>query len=365
MDPIESWLLKKGIALAKSSVMSLLEVKDAQTVMSEKIDGALLRLDRLLDAPYEAARLHLLGRDVDSAIDHLKDAIARRPLNLAARLLHIRLLCLEEKYEEALENYWELMKAFSYREDLVPSFLYQAFIEEVDHTPVRPEKSELLRLREGCGTAADCAPRSVWCSPGAIGIEWLWPSESLFFGRTEKISITLHDWRGKLLLRAVPDSRTAIEMLTSEYVVYRDDDGKLRVFSLLEEKEVAESPLGEATFRALFLPADRELSSTRLYQRTHIGKEELAAGRFRFSNIVSRLGSCVTEEERYDPGLCMDGFSEPSSTYSVPVTWNTVDCIRQPLQRMPSLVRAAESTSVGNHKSDIVEWGIKEGLIQV
>lgn len=351
MDPISSWLISKGIALAESSVMSLLEFQDPENINSKQLDSALQRLDRLLGAPYESARLHLLGGETEKALDHLKDAIANQPLHLPARLLHIKLLLLEKRYVEALQNYWELLNAFSYREDLVPPFLYQAFLDQVARTPVRPGKAPVLQIREaGDGNASDCKP-SVWCSPAAIGIEWpVTPPDQTM--------VTLDDWNGKRLLTSSPDKDALLEMLTSEYAVYREGDKTFRVFSLTERKELAESSLDESTFRALFLPPDRELQSTQLYRLTHFGPNQISSGRACFSNVILQAAAFEKQEEEYESGSDLylgEGWSVLPYFTTVTVKWRTVECIARPLSEPASKLPLSEGRSVATLQSEPIE----------
>lgn len=349
MGTVQSWLIGKGLALAESSVKSLLDIEDSQAILSNQIDRALQKIDRLLGAPYEAARLHARAGEREKAIDHLKDAIARQPLHLPARLFHIKLLSQEKRYEEALDNYWDLMRAFSYREDLFPPLLYQAFLDKVTRSPVRPGGAPLQIRR----WASDSTARSVWCSPTAVAVEWASHYE-MWFLKWDEIAVTACNWDGKVLFDSASSSRISLAMLTSEYAVYQDGDQTFRILGMLDGKELAESPLDEETFRALFSPPGRDLASLQLYRLSHFGPEQLASGQAAFSDVALRSGTYTEQEEQEVPVYCGD--TDPIFTRETVTTWwGTVEC--EP-RAVPTLDSAAER-ACPTPKPELVEIGWK------
>jgi hypothetical protein len=116
-------------------------------------------------------------------------------------------------------------------------------------------------------------------------------------------------------------------MVTGKYVVYRKGEEAFRIFDLAAGRELAESPLSESLFRALFLPGDRDIASTDLYHLAFSCRERLAAGEAGFSNVAFRTG---TYEEVAESAANWFGLEavEPTGTFH---TGGTIEGVPRPL----------------------------------
>lgn len=335
MAPIESWITKKALQIAESTLLAALQPEDPQAILLPKMDRA---LDRLLSAPYADARLALERGDFDKALDNLETATVQQPLHVPARLLYIQLLCRERRFDVALRRIQDLLEAFSYREDLVPAPIYDAFLESVLHTPVRPQASAPLQLRfRGDGYRA----RSIWCSTSAIAVEWFEHRQGLL-SEWDDVAVGIYSWGGTEILEIHADKHHRLEMLTTRYAVYRDENERLVVMDLLTKSQ--ESTLDDETFKAIFLPAGRALASTQLYPLAHFGRNQLDADSAVFSDVALRLG---TYSESRDEEALMDvgDFLMPYTTTNIH-DGGTVECTPRPLPRMPEGPRSVVPEAV-------------------
>lgn len=324
MIALESLLSGKVLPLVESILKAALENESPQSLLLPKMDKALQKLDRLLVAPYGVALRDVEKGNVSKAIDELETAIVQQPLLLPAHLLNIQLLCRQGRFDIALHRIQDLLNAFSYREDLVPAPIYQAFLDSILHAPVRPGTSAPLQLRfRNDGYRA----RSVWCSPSAVAVEWFEHRQGVFH-EWDEIAISLYTWDGTEILQTCPDKHHSLEMLTAEYAVYRDEKQKLLLIDLRSGKELPESPLDEEVFQAFFQPSGRDLASTQLYPLAHFGSKQLDAGKAAFSDVELRLG---TYSEWCDKTDLMDvgDFLMPYSTSRLH-EGGTVECSPRP-----------------------------------
>ena len=294
MAPIESWITGKTLQIAESSLLAALQPEDPQAILLPKMDRA---LDRLLSAPYADALLALDRGDFDKGLDNLETAIVQQPLHVPARLLYIQLLCRERRFDVALRRIQDLLEAFSYREDLMPVLIYDAFLESVLNTSVQPQASLPLQLRF---RADGHRARSIWCSTPAIAVEWLEHCQGLF-SEWDDIAVGIYSWSGAEILETHADKHHRLEMLTARYAAYRDENEELVVIDLTTKRQ--ETTLDDETFRAIFLPSGRDLASTRLYPLTHFGQKQLEAGSAAFGNVALRPG---TYSESRDESALMD-----------------------------------------------------------
>jgi hypothetical protein len=318
MIPLQALLSGQILPIAESMLNAVLAVEDPQSLLVPKMDKALEEIDRLLGAPYGAALQDVEEGNLDKALDRLKMATVQQPLHLPARLLQIQLLCLQRRFNIALLRINDLLEAFSYREDLVPASIYQAFLDKVLHTPVWSGTAAPLRLRFG---SDGYHVQSIWCSPSVVAVEWF---EHLKGVSHDDIAISVYGWDGKEILQTCPDERHSLKMLTLRYAVYQDKEGKLLVIDPRNGKELPESPLAEETFRAIFLPADRALASTQLYPFTHFGPSQLATGKAAFSDVALRLGAYSEWRDETDL-MDVGDFMMPYSTSCVH-EGGTVEC---------------------------------------
>jgi hypothetical protein len=326
MMTLESVLSGNVLPIADSILEAALKVDDPQSLLLPKMDKALERLDRLLGAPYGVALQDIEEGNFEKALDELKRVVVQQPLHLPARLLQIQLLRQQHRFDIALHRINDLLEAFSYREDLVPVPIYQAFLDKTLSTPIRPGASAPLQFRF---TSDGYCMRAVWCSPTVVAIEWFEHREG-WFNDWDDLAISFYSWDGTEILRTPPNKHHSLEMLTLRYAGYRNEDEKLVVIDLRTGKELPESPLDEETFRAIFLPSDRALASTKLYSLAHFGPAELDAGKAVFCDVVLRLGTYSEWRDESD-FIDVGDFLMPYETSRLH-EGGTVECSPRPIE---------------------------------
>lgn len=132
MTQLTTFLVSKGVQEFSRQALAALKVDTFDVLVKKYLYRIDQKLDVLLNAPYRSATMLLREGDIDNARKKLIDAIAHDALHVAARILYIYVLCFQKKYALAAKLYFEFLDDFGYREDLVPSVIYDAYCESIN-----------------------------------------------------------------------------------------------------------------------------------------------------------------------------------------------------------------------------------------
>lgn len=188
MIKLTDWMASKGLVLAEGAIRAALDVPSFESLVKDELRLINNKLDVLLNAPYKQALMHLKEGELEKCKNKVIEAVTLNDLDLPARILYIYLLRYEEKYELALEYYWDLMERFGFRLDLIPAPILKMYSDWYfqpamkDLNAITQERDSIFGRKGGAYHEGDnFYPRDIWCTPDQMVI--LWRSDRGFFGR--------------------------------------------------------------------------------------------------------------------------------------------------------------------------------------
>lgn len=347
MGVLESWFFAKGVKLTESYIhdlaKELLEVSDSDSALQRSVDNINSKLDRLLNAPYEVALRHLREGSVEKSMDYLKIAMAQTPLNIPARLLHIKLLCRLKKFDLALDELWEFARSFSYRIDLIPPVIHEAYCQWLGSMQQIASKQRSISFRYGGRMEhRDYFVEEIWCSEVGLAIKWKRNHKFLFWKDAYSTTrVNAFAWDGTPLFD-VSKGGPYIQMITGEYAIIGASRYPYCVFEMRNGTEVEFSFPKGADVGELFAPSGIDVCDMPLYRMSRFDRKALESGRCYFGNASFSSAIRVETEEDYFPTHLR---GPDGGIIHVPYSIGVVECKRRSRRsRYPSSANRSRKT---------------------
>jgi|GEM_PF-5759800 len=278
MGVISNWAGSRGLSLSEEFFSSLMGLRSFEAIVLEKLDLIDQKLDILIEAPFQQARMHLLEGNLDRCKDKLIEAISLNELDLPAITLYALLLYQSGKIPLSLEYFEQIIRKFGPHGSLLSNRVIEIYSEYVNEgKPLQAIASFNLQLESWIWY-----PLEIHCTLSSIIIKWQpmqgysWEGAGMG-GHHRKPRITIHNWQGGLVLDFETYSRVLPEILsvTEEYVVITIDTGlffrkqEIKIFRTKDGSEVLTSKFNSPDQIAkLFLCDARFVGRTRSSSET-------------------------------------------------------------------------------------------------
>lgn len=164
--------------IGKESFQQLISLlkdsKDFTNLISEKIDYIDRKLDKLIKSSYREAIMYYREGNRVKFREKIIASIAKDSHNLPAKLMYINLMIEEERYDIAIEQYWELIDVFGYINKIVPDLIRNKHFEISLNKIHLKEKIVFYPGSINCVSYYDQfeIPKEIWISSSLVCIKW-------------------------------------------------------------------------------------------------------------------------------------------------------------------------------------------------
>jgi len=236
---IISFLLKKGfdITINANMIDMVLGLFSDTTEMDHtyvEIREVHRKLDALIDAPYKNAQKFIRLGNKEEALRQLVDATSKNDWCLPSRLLFIELLIDDQKFDIALEMYWEILDTFGIRTDLVPKQVIAIYLEYIKKNTVAVNPIKICNSCSLDNFFSEIKHDKLILSQNSCVIQWNYPVHRLGF--LDKLIIRRLNLMkayslssGGIILKVKGNKNSTILAVTNKYIVLLLDD-EIRLF---------------------------------------------------------------------------------------------------------------------------------------
>lgn len=145
--------------------------------ISSDIKAISSQLDSLINAGYREALLYEREGNISKYRECIIKAIAVDQFNILAQLAYVKILMSEEKYTNAIEQYWDIMNKFGALDGFVPRELVNIYIKTNLENIDRDNFSIKLAPEEA---DSHFGVTEIWASRNIFVVKWVRPKTAWF-----------------------------------------------------------------------------------------------------------------------------------------------------------------------------------------